>query len=80
MADTPQEVPQPQDPLDMATELLFKTLTDLPKGMEDFRVQESSRTLLMAAQTTAMIDIARSLRVTNDRLLKLEEELRRARL
>jgi len=73
MADTPNTAPQEQDPLDMATELLFKALTDIPKGLEDFRIQESSRTLLSAAQTTALIDIARSIRVLNRNLEAIYE-------
>lgn len=69
---------QTADPLDLATEVLFNALKNAKEWTNDLRQNETTRTLLMVAQTTALIDIARSMRVQTTVLDDFARSMRRA--
>lgn len=71
---------EPLDPLDLAADLLFQVVGGLEEAVTDFKKNEASRTMLMIAQTTALIDMARSMRAQTDNLGEIREHLHRMRV
>jgi hypothetical protein len=63
-----------KDPLDLATELLFQSIGGLTAASVDLKKNEALRTTLMIAQTTALIDLARSMRLQTEVLEKIKQE------
>lgn len=75
MADQPNT----RDPLDLAADMLFQSLTGLAEASTDLKKNEAVRTALMIAQTTALIDLARSMRAQTEMLEAIASEIRSAR-
>lgn len=65
----------PQDPLDLAVELLHGALTGLQATIGDFKKIEATKLTLEVAKTTALIDMAKSMRVLNEQSEERHAEL-----